>query len=352
MTHHHLRFHSSCSFKCNAYYDEYRSTAHCDIQLCDNSEYDREDSDYTQEHCTDQSDLTKDLLEVIAGGLTGSYARYAAVVLPEVVSDLDRVVRHTYIEVVERDDENEIQTSIERMSVLKPVKESCIEGTRLRLAREELERLGDRHKAHRKDDGENAAHRDLDRDVSVLTAVLLSADYALCILYRYPSLGIVHEDDEADHQNEYHDDDRNKDHVSCLACLHKLEQSEDSLRTSCDDTCEQKHRNTVAYTVFIDPVAQPYSQRSACHEAEDNDNFSEISLKGVTCVLNYLKTVNVHQCSVVSPALEQCNTECSVLGDLVQSLSAFHTLLRESFQRRQCIGQQLYNDLRVDVRTN
>ena len=92
MTHHHLRFHSSCCFKRNAYNDEYRGTAHCDIHLCDNGEYDREDSDYTQEHSADQSDLTEYLLEVVTGRLTGSYTGYAAVVLSEVISDLDRVV--------------------------------------------------------------------------------------------------------------------------------------------------------------------------------------------------------------------------------------------------------------------
>ena len=341
MTHHHLRFHSSCSFKRNAYYDEYRCTAHSDIQLCDNSEYDREDSDYTQEHRADQSDLTEDLLEVVAGGLTRSDARYAAVILSQVISDLDRVIGHTYVEVVERDDENEVETSVEWVSILKPVEQSCIECARLRLTCEQLERLRYRHKAHREDDGENAAHRDLDRDVSVLTAVLLSADYALCILYRYSSFCVVHKDNERDHQDEYHDDDRNEYHVFSLACFHQLEQSEDSLRTSCDDTCEEQHRNAVAYTVFIYPVAQPYSQRSACHEAEDNDDFCEISLKGVTCVLNYLKSVYVHQCSVISPALEQRDTECCILGYLVQGLSAFHAFFGESLQRRQCICQQL-----------
>ena len=127
MTHHHLRFESSCGLKRNAYNDEYRGTSHCEWHLGDSTEDDREDSDDTEEHSSHQSDLTEYPLEVIAGRLTGSYTGNAAVVLSQVISDLNRVVRHTYIEVVERTDENEVETSVERMSVLKPLQESCVE---------------------------------------------------------------------------------------------------------------------------------------------------------------------------------------------------------------------------------
>ena len=259
MTHHHLGFKSSCGLKRYAYNDEYRGTSHCDRQLGDNTEDDGEDSNDTQEHSSHQSDLSEYPLEVIAGRLTGSYTGNAAVVLSQIVSDLNRVVRHTYIEVVESDDENEVETAVERMSILKPFEESFIERTCLGLF-EQLECLGDSHKAHRKDDGENAAHSDLDRDEGVLSAVLLSAYHTLGILYRYPSLGIVHKYDECDHKDEYYDDYGNEYQVLGLACAHQLEERHERFWTSCNDTCEQQHGYAVADTLFIYSVAKPYRQ--------------------------------------------------------------------------------------------
>ena len=72
MTHHHLRFHSSYSFKCYAYYDEYRCTAHSDLYAAYRAEDYGEDS-------ADEGDLSEYPLEVVAGRFTGSYTGDTAV---------------------------------------------------------------------------------------------------------------------------------------------------------------------------------------------------------------------------------------------------------------------------------
>ena len=114
MTHHHLRLHSSCSFKRNGNNDKYRGTAHCYIHLGHNSEDDREYSDNAEEHSSDERDLSEDLLQMIGGRLSGSYTGDSAVVLSQIVGDLNRVVLHGNIEIVESNDEYKVQASVER----------------------------------------------------------------------------------------------------------------------------------------------------------------------------------------------------------------------------------------------
>ena len=95
MTHHHLGLHSSDGFKYNAYDDQYRSTAHGDVHSRNcHMEQNWEDSDDTEAYSADKSNLGKYSLNEIAGRLTGSYTGDTAVVLTEVVCDLNRIVLH------------------------------------------------------------------------------------------------------------------------------------------------------------------------------------------------------------------------------------------------------------------
>ena len=71
----------------------------------------------------------------------------------------------------------------------------------------------------------------------------------------------------------------------------------------------------------------------------------------MTCVENDLLAVNIHKCSVVHPSLENGDAKCRILCDLVEGLSSLQAFLGESLQGRQRIGQQLYDDLCVDVGT-
>ena len=89
-----------------------------------------------------------------------------------------------------------------------------------------------------------------------LTAVHLSADNALCVLDRNPSLGVGHHDDEPYHSDE---DDECQQHEADVCGLISDDRHEvlNSTRESGDDTCEQYHGDTVADTLFVDPVAQP-----------------------------------------------------------------------------------------------
>ena len=114
MTHHQLGFQSSCRFQCNADADQDRGTAHgegLEIRV-DLGQEDREDRNDTQEDGTDECDLGEHSLEVIRSGLTGADARDGAVGLPQTVGDLNGIVLHGNVEVVERDDQNKVQCGV------------------------------------------------------------------------------------------------------------------------------------------------------------------------------------------------------------------------------------------------
>ena len=119
MTHHYLALEGSYSFKRNTDYDEDRCTAEADTaeRGNDKRQNDREYRDDTKEDRADQGDLVERVVNEIGSGLARTITGDSAVVLLQIVCDLNRIVLDRYIEVVECDDEQEVNDRIQRTSL-------------------------------------------------------------------------------------------------------------------------------------------------------------------------------------------------------------------------------------------
>ena len=361
MTHHQLGFQRPDRLDRNADNDQDRSTAHRrDVDMGEVQEDDREDSNDTEEDRTDDRDLVENSLNVIGGGLSGTDTGDTAVRLAEVVRHFNRIVLDRYIEVVEQDDQDEVDDCVRVASGREEVYETSVElfpagciGQILERLLEDGEHRRERHKAHCKDDRHNTRHADLDRNVSALTAVLLSADDALCVLDRNAALGFVHEDDTDNHCNE--DQQVNHDLDEILIRIIEDEGAEltDVNRNSRNDTCKEDHGDAVADALLIDAVAHPDDKRGACHKGKDDDEHCEDS-GAAADKLDSGDAFGLHvlQCQIISDCHERRKTERNDRGDRIELLSAVLAFLLETFQRRKRIGQKLNNDARIDVRRN
>ena len=119
MTHHDLALESSYCLKGNTDNDEDRSTADADTAERGNHkrQNDREYRDDTKEDRADQGDLVERVVNKIGSGLARTITGDSAVVLLQIVCDLNRIVLDRYIEVVECDDEQEVNDRIQRTSL-------------------------------------------------------------------------------------------------------------------------------------------------------------------------------------------------------------------------------------------
>ena len=213
---------------------------------------------------------------------------------------------------------------------------------------EQLKGGRQRHECHCEDYGEHARHRYLDGKVGILTAVLLSADNSLCVSYRDTSFGSVHEYYKAYHEDVADVEQGNEYLVLGIVETHHAEVSYHIIRHTRDDTREEEHGNTVSESFFAYLISEPYrKERTGC-EADDYNDLREHLFKAGLGVGESLCLV--FQCQIVSPRLEHADAECRVAGDLVYLLPSLHTFLRELLERRQGVGQELDNDLRVDIR--
>ena len=259
MTHHDLALERSYGLKCDADNDQDRCAADADTlkRGYAKRQNDREYSDDSEEYRADQCDLVERVIDEVRSGLARSVARDRTVVLLQVVCDLNRIVLNGNIEIVECDDEQEVDHCIQRTALAEQSYEAIPEGVACSVdSEEEQDSLGKAHQRHCKDDRHNAGHRNLDRNVCRLTAVHLSADYALSVLNRDSALCVGHHDNEPYHCNEDHNSEQNEADV-CEVLLAERYEVCYCIGETRDDTCEKYHRDTVADTLFIDSVAQP-----------------------------------------------------------------------------------------------
>ena len=191
MTHHHLAFERTYSFKRNAYYDQQCCTAKADA-LQAGYEHRNDDGEYgddSEEYRTDQCYLVEGVVNKVGSGLTGSVTGDSTVVLLEVICDLNRIVLNGNVEIVERDDQHEVDNSVKNTVLAEQSYKTIPEGISCTIDTEEVaDGLREAHEGHREDDGHYACHRNLDRDVSGLTAIHLSADNTLSVLNRNSTL--------------------------------------------------------------------------------------------------------------------------------------------------------------------
>ena len=123
MTHSDLRFQRTYSLQCNTDNDQDRGTAERYVGVGDSGEDDREDGNDTEEQSAKESDLRNDLREVINRGLAGSDAGDRAIVFANRIRNLYGVELNRRVEVVEREDQQEIKYTVDDIVIM----EKCME---------------------------------------------------------------------------------------------------------------------------------------------------------------------------------------------------------------------------------
>ena len=205
----------------------------------------------------------------------------------------------------------------------------------------------DGHQSRSEDDGHNAAHVQLQGQIAVLTAHLLAAYHALCVLNGDAALCVGHDDHE-DHSHQcQHDQQRQEEVVLGLAgrCLGQQTRDRGGQRGPVgNDGGKDQKGDTVADTLVIDLLARPGDQLSTCNEGSDDDHSGEHA----DCAGNILQCTHIADHEVVANAHDQCDHGTGVPVDLLQLLLAV-SFLRQIFQRGDGHGEQLHNNGGVDI---
>ena len=159
MTHHYLALERTYCFKRYTYYDEYRCTTDGDsrkrryAQSTDNGE----DGDNSEEYSADKCDLVERVVDKVGSGLSGAIAGDSAVILLQIVGYLNRIILNGYIEIVKRNDKQEVQYSIRNAAGAEESYETMPEArTRTVYTEEAAYRLGQCQDRHCEDDRHNA----------------------------------------------------------------------------------------------------------------------------------------------------------------------------------------------------
>ena len=213
---------------------------------------------------------------------------------------------------------------------------------------EAADRAGDRNQSGSENDGHDAAHVQLQRQIAVLPAHLLAAHHALCILDGDAALSIRHDDDEHDHDQCQHDQQGQQNVELGLTGRGAGQQTRDrgvDAGPVGNDRGEDQKGDTVADSLVIDLLTTPSDQLSTGGEGGDDDHGGKDTGRAV----RVLQCTHIADHEVVAEAHHQSDDAAGVPGDLLQLALAVR-LLRDVFQRRDRNGEQLHNDGGVDIR--
>ena len=189
----------------------------------------------TQIDRAEDNDLADDLLDEVRGRLAGTEAGDEAAVLLHVVGDLHGVILDGRVEPAEEEDQQEVDDNVDPAGGA----EHVLVPPTLGPAAESADGSGHGSDGRSKDDGHNAGHRNLNRQVGVLATVDLTAHNALGILNGDPALGIIDSNDQED-QSSHTDNDQDD------LPPHHVEQSVHHGGHAGDDTDKQDQGDTVA----------------------------------------------------------------------------------------------------------
>ena len=212
---------------------------------------------------------------------------------------------------------------------------------------EAADRARDRNQSGSEDDGHDAGHVQLQRQVAVLPAHLLAAHHALGILDGDAALSVRHNDDEHDHDQCQNEQQGQEDVELALASGGAGQQTSHrgvERRPVGNDRREDQKGQAVADALVIDLLAAPGDQLSTCGEGRDDDHGG----KDTSRAGSVLQCAHVTDHKVVAEAHDQSNDAAGIPGDLLQLLLAVR-FLRNVFQRGDGHGEQLHNNGGVDI---
>ena len=201
-------------------------------------------------------------MQVLGRGATRTVPGDKASVLLHVVRDLVRVERNRGVEEGEEECHKGVDRQVER-AALREVAGDPLDPRILRLAelgnhrRQGQDRRG-------KNDGDNARHVDLQRDVRRRPAVLAATDHTLGVLHRDSALCLLNIDNGDGHEEQKRDDSGDRTPLAGLADRQQL------LGQTGRNRGEDQERHAVADATLRDEFAQPHDDAGAGHHDDDH----------------------------------------------------------------------------------
>ena len=207
-------------------------------------------------------DPVNHVAQVLSRGASRTVARDEAPILLHVVGYLVRVERDGRVEEREEEREQGVDGQVER-AALREVFRDPLHPFVVGLA--ELGNHGGQSQDRGgEDDGDDARHVDLQRDVSRCSAILAPADHALGVLDGNAALRLLDVDNgERDHQ-EQGDDGGDRCPLAGLSDGQQL------LGQARRNRGEDQQRHAVADAAFSDEFTQPHDDARACHHDDDH----------------------------------------------------------------------------------
>ena len=148
------------------------------------------------------------------------------------------------------------------------------------------------------------------------------------------------ENDDCDHERKSEDNPKKVKRFAVKRARDIFPCDAGELRTSCDDTRKEYHRDAVADAVFINTFAEPHCKACAGSEAGDDDEAGEEACAGEVILDGNVITVCHNK--------RKCN--CNNAGDFIQLLLTFRTALCHFFKCGDCDGKKLNNDGCCNIR--
>ncbi len=212
-------------------------------------------SDERKVNCAEQRDTLGDLIQKFVSGLAGTSSGDKSAVLLQVSCNFVGLELKRSVEVAERQYQKShcdgIQPGAGTHIFVPPKVQS-------RVGPEDLtEHLRESDDGGCKDDGHDAACVYFDRDVGILTAVLLSAFNLLCILDGNSSFGKVYEDDKTENENCHQDEAEQGPDCKLIAVDNVLNGSDQCEIRGRQDSDEDEKGDTVTDTDFGNSLAHP-----------------------------------------------------------------------------------------------
>src|SRR3972149_4170123 len=281
-------------------------------------------------------------VEVVCRVRTRPYARHEAAVLLQVLRYVLGVELYGRVEERKEDYEHYVQSVIKKTVRPQRVRQP-LERRRLYKVRYGRRKYYDRRGEYR---GNNARGIHLQRQVLSSTAHDLPAHYPLRVLYRYPPLAHLHEDDEAYHH--HHEGEKHEDYKEAhLAGPHKLHAVVHRRRHVGHYADEYYEGYAVAYPAFSYLFAQPHEESSACGQGDDRKE-PEVPARvkdyGFSCRPPHgLEAAGYHE------ALQDAQHDGRVPGVLGYDLLALLAFLLQLLKLRHYRGKQLYDNRCADV---
>src|ERR1044071_1127844 len=305
----------------------------------------RDERDEREVERADGGQARQDRVEELGRVPPGADAGDEAAVLAQVVRHLFDVEDDRDVEEGEEDDERQVDQLVVRVAAVETLEEAVNLEAPVLHVRVELDELQDslRNRQHRRgeDDGDDAAHVELDGHVRLLPADELAADVPLGVGDGHLAPRRLDEDDEGDEPDEHRGHRDDADDGERVAAAQALDHLRDAARGQADDDAgEDKQAHAVADTALGDLLAEPHDEDGAGGERDDRREDEAPAFRADAVGLEPARD---------DEGLERAEDDRQVAVVLVELLAAGLALLLQALELREDGRHQLRDDGGGDV---